>query len=157
MAPSQGALHTEQVLTQTQAGTCTVKPVLGDPWFGRPLVFGDHNPRHGSFQTESDKLVEKYEIIKSIQAYLKWLLLLVRSDCLTVHRLVPIHRLVSITVTFRVSIMVGVSIVVRAIFSVEVFEKVFENGLLYHILCVRLSNLISTNVRNSACPFVRDK
>ena len=29
----------------------TVEPVLGDPWFGRPLVLGDHNPRHGSFLT----------------------------------------------------------------------------------------------------------
>ena len=28
-----------------------VEPVLGDPWFGRPLVLGDHNPRHGSFLT----------------------------------------------------------------------------------------------------------
>ena len=30
---------------------CTVEPVLGDPWFGRPLVLGDHNHRHGSFLT----------------------------------------------------------------------------------------------------------
>ena len=29
--------------------TGTVEPVLGDPWFGRPLVLGDHNHRHGSF------------------------------------------------------------------------------------------------------------
>ena len=29
----------------------TVEPVLGDPWFGRPLVLGDHNHRHGSFLT----------------------------------------------------------------------------------------------------------
>ena len=29
----------------------TVEPVLSDPWFGRPLVLGDHNPRHGSFLT----------------------------------------------------------------------------------------------------------
>ena len=29
----------------------TVEPVLGDPWFGRPLVLGDHYYRHGSFLT----------------------------------------------------------------------------------------------------------
>ena len=29
----------------------TVEPVLGDPWFGRPLILGDHNRRHGSFLT----------------------------------------------------------------------------------------------------------
>ena len=29
----------------------TVEPVLGDPWCGRPLVLGDHNPRHRSFLT----------------------------------------------------------------------------------------------------------
>ena len=27
------------------------EPVLGDLWFGRPLILGDHNPRHGSFLT----------------------------------------------------------------------------------------------------------
>ena len=29
----------------------TVEPVLGDLWFGRPLVLGDHNHWHGSFVT----------------------------------------------------------------------------------------------------------
>ena len=29
----------------------TVEPLLSDLWFGRPLVLGDHNPRHGSFLT----------------------------------------------------------------------------------------------------------
>ena len=33
--------------------TITVEPVLGDPWFGRPLVLGNHNHRHGSFLTIS--------------------------------------------------------------------------------------------------------
>ena len=28
-----------------------IEPVLGDFWFGRPLVLGDHNHRHGSFLT----------------------------------------------------------------------------------------------------------
>ena len=29
----------------------TIEPVLDDVWFGRPLVLGDHNHRHGSFLT----------------------------------------------------------------------------------------------------------
>ena len=30
----------------------TVEPVLGDLWFGQPLVLGDHNHWHGSFLTK---------------------------------------------------------------------------------------------------------
>ena len=45
--------RTGQILSgknQTLANS-TVEPVLGDLWFGRPLVLGDHNHWHGSFLT----------------------------------------------------------------------------------------------------------
>ena len=36
---------------QTWCLLYTVEPLLGDLWFGRPLVLGDHNHWHGSFLT----------------------------------------------------------------------------------------------------------
>ena len=46
-----GYLSMESPWTRKSVFANTVEPVLGDPWFGRPLILGDHNPRHGSFIT----------------------------------------------------------------------------------------------------------
>ena len=39
------------ILASVNVRDSTVEPVLGDLWFGRPLVLGDHNHWHGSFLT----------------------------------------------------------------------------------------------------------